>query len=226
MARQAHLAPGLAAQLAWSLVGGLLDRIPQANRLPRAGVLPAAVSATMATGRTDAAEGFAAELSATAALVGTHPLLAFAAAARAEVGGSAAIAHGQEAVERFTLAGLRYEAAQSRIVLAERLRDAGDGSGAGEQLRAALLAFEHLGATADVEGVRLRLAVAVGSPALTRRQREVLRLVAAGRTNSEIAAELVLSEHTVHRHIANILDKLGLGSRASAAAHAVAHHLI
>ncbi|WP_458042301.1 MULTISPECIES: LuxR C-terminal-related transcriptional regulator [Bacteria] len=211
---------------AWSLIGGLLDRIPRANRLARAGVLPTAVSTAVAIGRMDAAEGFAAELSATAALVGTHPLLAFAAAARAEVGGSAAIADGQEAVERFTLVGLQYEAAQSRIVLAERLRDAGDGTGAGEQLRAALLAFEHLGATADVDGVRLRLADEVGAPALTRRQREVLRLVAAGRTNSEIAAELVLSEHTVHRHVANILDKLGLGSRASAAAYAVAHHLI
>jgi pimeloyl-ACP methyl ester carboxylesterase/DNA-binding CsgD family transcriptional regulator len=58
-----------------------------------------------------------------------------------------------------------------------------------------------------------------GSP-LTSRESEVLRLVATGMSNREIAGTLVLSEHTVHRHVANILNKLSLGSRAAAAAHA------
>jgi DNA-binding NarL/FixJ family response regulator len=56
---------------------------------------------------------------------------------------------------------------------------------------------------------------------VTRREREVLALLAEGLTNREIASRLVVSEHTVHRHVTNILRKLGLPSRAAAAAHAV-----
>ena len=56
---------------------------------------------------------------------------------------------------------------------------------------------------------------------VTPREREVLSLVAQGLTNREIASRLVVSEHTVHRHVTNILRKLGLPSRAAAAAHAV-----
>ena len=59
-----------------------------------------------------------------------------------------------------------------------------------------------------------------GDSPLTRRETEVLRLVAAGLSNREIASSLVLSEHTVHRHVANLLRKLGQSSRAAAAAHA------
>ena len=65
-----------------------------------------------------------------------------------------------------------------------------------------------------------------GDSPLTRRETEVLRLVAAGLSNREIASSLVLSEHTVHRHIANILRKLTQSSRASAAAHAIRVGLI
>jgi DNA-binding NarL/FixJ family response regulator len=59
-----------------------------------------------------------------------------------------------------------------------------------------------------------------GASPLSRREAEVLRLVAAGLSNREIASSLVLSEHTVHRHMANILRKLTQSSRAAAAAHA------
>jgi DNA-binding NarL/FixJ family response regulator len=55
---------------------------------------------------------------------------------------------------------------------------------------------------------------------LTVRQTEILRLVASGLTNRDIAERLVLSEHTVKRHVANILSRLGLPSRAAAATHA------
>ena len=61
---------------------------------------------------------------------------------------------------------------------------------------------------------------------LSRRETEVLRLVAAGLSNREIASSLVLSEHTVHRHVANILRKLSQSSRAAAAAHATRAGLI
>ncbi len=59
-----------------------------------------------------------------------------------------------------------------------------------------------------------------GDSPLSRRETEVLRLVAAGLSNREIASSLVLSEHTVHRHVANLLRKLGQSSRAAAAAQA------
>jgi pimeloyl-ACP methyl ester carboxylesterase/DNA-binding CsgD family transcriptional regulator len=65
-----------------------------------------------------------------------------------------------------------------------------------------------------------------GDSPLSRRETEVLRLVAAGLPNREIASSLVLSEHTVHRHIANILRKLGQSSRAAAAAQATRAGLI
>ena len=52
---------------------------------------------------------------------------------------------------------------------------------------------------------------------LSPRELEVLALVAEGRTNRDIAKRLVLSEHTINRHVANILRKLGLPSRAAAA---------
>lgn len=65
-----------------------------------------------------------------------------------------------------------------------------------------------------------------GASPLTRRETEVLRLVASGLSNREIAASLVLSEHTVHRHVANILRKLAQSSRAAAAAHATRARMI
>jgi len=65
-----------------------------------------------------------------------------------------------------------------------------------------------------------------GDSPLTRRETEVLRLVAAGLSNREIASSLVLSEHTVHRHVANILPRRSQSSRAAAAAHAMRAGLI
>ena len=65
-----------------------------------------------------------------------------------------------------------------------------------------------------------------GRSPLTSRETEVLRLVAAGLSNREIASSLVVSEHTVHRHVANILRKLAQSTRAAAAAHATRAGLI
>ena len=60
---------------------------------------------------------------------------------------------------------------------------------------------------------------------LTAREEEVLRLVAAGKTNRDIAVELVISEHTVSRHLQNMFAKLGVSSRAAATAFAFEHGL-
>jgi DNA-binding CsgD family transcriptional regulator len=90
----------------------------------------------------------------------------------------------------------------------------------------------------DVDGLARAIAPFLGTPApaerapaadaeeLTTRERDVLRLVAEGKSDAVIARELVLSPHTVHRHVANILRKLDLHSRAAAAAQAARSGLI
>jgi DNA-binding NarL/FixJ family response regulator len=65
----------------------------------------------------------------------------------------------------------------------------------------------------------------VGSHGLSARETQVLRLTAGGKTNHAIATELFLSERTVHRHVSNIFDKLGVHSRTAAASYAVQHHI-
>jgi DNA-binding NarL/FixJ family response regulator len=88
--------------------------------------------------------------------------------------------------------------------------------------------FERLGARLDVQ----RLEPAPAKPAreppagLTSREREVLALVASGRTNRRIAAELFISEHTVARHLSNIFNKIGVTTRTAASAFAFEHDLV
>ena len=91
------------------------------------------------------------------------------------------------------------------------------------------IACSSSGPTAEAERARRLLGGAIRCaatralplPEVTPREREVLRLVAEGLTNRQIAERLVVSEHTVHRHVTNILRKLDLPSRTAAAAHAV-----
>ena len=87
---------------------------------------------------------------------------------------------------------------------------------------AARAVFERLGAAPDVAA----LAARDEAHGLSPRELQVLRLVAAGETNKAIAAELVLSERTVDRHVSNIFAKLGVSSRAAATAYAYEHQLI
>jgi DNA-binding NarL/FixJ family response regulator len=93
------------------------------------------------------------------------------------------------------------------------------------ELDAALRAFVQLGADPDAARVRALLKEATTGRAdgLSPRELDVLRLVAAGKSNQAIAAELVISERTVERHMSNIFAKLGVGSRTAAAAYAFAH---
>ncbi|WP_246113629.1 LuxR family transcriptional regulator [Streptomyces montanus] len=120
-----------------------------------------------------------------------------------------------------------YEAAQVRMTLAAADRAAGDDEGARMELRAAREAFGRLGAAPDAR----RAAALLDSArhrrpgGLTEREIQVLRLVAAGCTNRSIAAELVISEHTVARHLNNIFAKLDVSSRAAATAYAYTHGL-
>jgi len=118
--------------------------------------------------------------------------------------------------------GAPYEAGRVRVLVGLVCQALHDEDTAAMELDAARQVFAHLGAVPDLTRVdaytRKR---PVAEPAgLSRREVEVLRLVAAGKTNQAIATELFLSERTVERHVSNILTKLGVGSRTAAAAYA------
>jgi ATP/maltotriose-dependent transcriptional regulator MalT len=121
---------------------------------------------------------------------------------------------------------LPYETARTRVAFGTALRAGGDEDAARIAFRAAQSAFAELGAAADAAKAG---ALAAGPSALpgglTMREAEVLRLVAAGLTNRDIAAELVISEHTVARHLQNMFAKLGVSTRAAATAYAYSHDL-
>jgi DNA-binding NarL/FixJ family response regulator len=107
-------------------------------------------------------------------------------------------------------------------------RGLGDVDTAALELEAARSAFEEVGAAPDlvrVEELSRTTAPRVAG-GLTRRELQVLRLVAAGKTNRAIAEELVISEKTVARHVSNIFAKLRLSSRAAATAYAYEHDLV
>jgi DNA-binding NarL/FixJ family response regulator len=96
------------------------------------------------------------------------------------------------------------------------------------ELDAARWVFQQLGAASDLAQVQelSRTTTLEAAGGLTAREVEVLRLVAAGKTNRAIAGDLFLSDKTVARHVSNILTKLGLSSRAAATAYAYQHNLV
>jgi DNA-binding CsgD family transcriptional regulator len=184
-------------------------------------------------GRPDKATKAARELSEIARHAGTDPLSA--AARHAE--GCAHAAAGrfddarqafEDAVELTGRAGLPFEAARARVALACALRELGRDDAAAREFDRASMDFAGLGAIAEERRSRaLRAGRRGGGRAdLSAREREVLGLVAQGKTNAEIAAALVLSEHTVHRHIANLLAKLACSKRAEAVAVALEEGLL
>jgi DNA-binding NarL/FixJ family response regulator len=118
-----------------------------------------------------------------------------------------------------------YDAARARVQIALSCRALGDGDAADMELDAAGATFDRVGARLDLARVA-ELARPAGRTPLTARECEVLRLVATGGTNREIAAALVISEHTVARHVQNILAKLDVPSRAAATAYAYEHGLV
>jgi DNA-binding CsgD family transcriptional regulator len=121
-----------------------------------------------------------------------------------------------------------YDAARVRFLISRAYRDLGDRESAAMELDAARWVFQELGAIPDLARVDALMSESETKElpgGLTQRELDVLRLIAAGRTNKEIGAELVISEHTVARHVQNMLAKLGCSSRAALAAFAVEHHL-
>jgi len=121
-----------------------------------------------------------------------------------------------------------YAAARVRELLGLACRALGDHDTAALELKAARGVFTQLGAALDLARVEslTRRAPSIDTHRLTLRELQVLRLVAAGKTNKAIATELVLSERTVDRHVSNIFTKLGVPSRTAATAYAYEHQLV
>lgn len=96
------------------------------------------------------------------------------------------------------------------------------------ELEAAKAEFERLGAAPDLARIEgMSQSEWSGRPhGLTARELQVLRLVAAGKTNKAVAAELSLSERTIDRHVSNIFNKLDVPTRAAATGYAYRHKLI
>jgi ATP/maltotriose-dependent transcriptional regulator MalT len=201
--------------------------------LGRPAALAAYVDIMVAVGDLAAARVAAEELSEIAGVIDAPFLQAIA----AHAAGTTLLAEGNAPVALAALrrasAGWRelempYEAARTRVHIGLACRALGDQDTAALELDAAREAFDRLGARPDL--ARLAELAGVGGPKtagmLTVRECEVLRLVAAGKTNREIGTQLVLSEHTVARHLQNIFAKLGLSSRAAATAYAYEHGLV
>jgi DNA-binding CsgD family transcriptional regulator len=121
-----------------------------------------------------------------------------------------------------------YEAARVRVLVGLGCRTVGDEDTAAWELDAARGVFDRLGAGPDVARVDSLTASpqAAAAHGLTQRELQVLRLVARGATNRSIAAELVLSERTIDRHVSNIFAKVHVSSRAAATAYAYEHDLV
>lgn len=194
-------------------------------------LLPAAVEICLDTGRIDEAKVVVAELEDIAR---TYPTTAMRAILGAALGAVAlsehrpadALARLREASDRWRELDAPYETARVGVRIGQGCRALGDEEGALMELRAALATFERLGARPDASRARGLLSGRDGHrDVLSPRELEVLRLIVSGRTNAEIAASLFLSERTVHRHVSNILTKLGVRSRTSAAMYAVRHGL-
>jgi DNA-binding NarL/FixJ family response regulator len=124
--------------------------------------------------------------------------------------------------------GAPYEAARVRVLLARASHVLGDDDSARLELDVARATFQELGAAPDLAGLDREPSAAAprATAGLTPRELEVLRLVTTGRTNHEIALELVVSDHTIRRHLQNIFAKIGVSSRAAATAFAFEHGIV
>ncbi len=197
----------------------------------RARLLPAHVEVLLAAGEIADAREAAKELATVAGHLGAHQLQAAAAQARgavllAEGDSLAALAALHDALTGWRELDLPYEAARARTLLAACLLAAGDAEAARMEREAAAEVLRGLGAAPDL--ARLMEAGRDSTPKgpLSRRESEVLRLLATGRTNRTIAAALCISERTVERHVSNIFVKLHVASRAAATAYAYEHRLL
>jgi DNA-binding NarL/FixJ family response regulator len=230
--------PGLALlRLAQGQVAAATAAIRRAvdeaqDHATRARLLSAYVDVMLAVDDVAAARGGADELTEIAVALGAPLLHAVAASAT----GAALLADGETRAALTTLRQawsawqeleVPYEAARARVLIGQGCRELADTDSAAMELDAARRVFEQLGAVPELARVEALSRTAGNIPGgLTPRELEVLRLVAAGKSNRAIATDLFLSEKTVARHMSNIFAKLDLSSRAAATAYAYEHRLV
>ncbi|MFL6204321.1 MAG: LuxR C-terminal-related transcriptional regulator [Acidimicrobiales bacterium] len=200
-----------------------------ANPLARAGLLPMLAHVAVAADRLDLAADAVAELEGIVARFDTPSLQAALSSTIGRLqlarGQSDAVATLRGAAERWRALEVPYEEATARTLLGQALRDAGADGAATESFAEAARLFDQIGARLDARLVYDDTKVALPD-GLTAREVEVLRLIAAGRSNNEVAAELYLSVKTVSRHLSNIFTKIGVSSRSAATAYAFEQHLV
>ena len=203
------------------------------DRMARSRLLPAYVEIMLAVNDVPAARAAADEMNAIAAVL-EAPLLrgvsshATGAVLLAEGDARTALAAFRRAWAAWQELGAPYGAALVRALIGLACRQLGDEDTARMELDAARCVFQQLGAAPDLHRVEALFRKAAGTSfgRLTAREVQVLRLVAAGRTNRAIAADLFISEKTVARHVSNMFTKLGLSTRAAATAYAYEHGLV
>jgi DNA-binding NarL/FixJ family response regulator len=197
----------------------------------RPALLAAAVDIHRAVGDTPGARAAADEL-AVGAASSSSPLLA---AMAAQAAGTVLVAEGdpvaampllRSAAAGFGALHMPYEAARTAVVAGLARTALGDHTTAGMELDNARVTFAELGAGPDLERIDALTGNRQPGAGLSGREREVLGHLVAGRTNRQIAEALVISQHTVRRHVENIFVKLGVNSRAAATAYAYEHGLV
>ena len=211
-----------------AIARALAEAVEPVDRIP---LLPACVEIMLAAAELDAARAACAELERVAPAFASSLLDALVGQARGAVelaagDARAALVALRPAGRAWRELGVPYEDARVRVLVALACRELGDADSAALDLETAREAFAALHATPDVARVDGLLGRAPATHGLTPRELEVLRLVAAGKTNKAIAATLVLSERTVDRHVSNIFAKLGASSRTAATAYAYEHQLV
>lgn len=208
-----------------------LDRLlaERTDTVARVPLLGPHVEIMLEMARSEHAERSATELESAAETFGTSALKAEADRARGVVmlvegEAESAIGRLRAAQRRWERLDAPYEAARTRVLISRACRALGDDESADMELAAARTQLEKLGARAELNRIpTVEPKVAHG---LSSREVEVLRLVATGMTNQDIADELYLAVKTVDRHVSNILTKLAVPSRTAAAAFAYQHELV
>jgi DNA-binding CsgD family transcriptional regulator len=227
---QLRLAQGRVADAAAAIRRAAAER---ADPLRRAVLLPAYVEIMLAAGETEEARTACDELEEVARRYSSAMLDAIVAYER----GAVALASGnvpraleclRRALDAWRLLEAPYEVARTRMLIGEACRALDDTDAFKLELEAALEGFVRLGALPDAVSVERLLGRTPDAAAhgLSPRELEVLRLVATGKSNRQIAATLVISEHTAARHVQNIFAKLRVSSRAAATAFAFEHDLV
>ena len=196
----------------------------------RAQLLPGAIDVILAAGDVTSARPLVAELEAVGDAFDSKSIKAMSgyaagALALAEDRPEDALNALRPTQQRWRELDWPYESARTQVLVGRSLSELGDEDSATVELRAAARTFAALGATPAAREVDRLTAPSSLPGGLTAREAEVLRLVAAGKSNPEIAAALFLSTKTVARHLSNIFIKLNVPSRTAAAAYAFDHGL-